>query len=238
MTIKTEILRYATYHKQFVRKDLFMHFCEQDSTVLPLSVSQQLNRLVYKGIIKRIGTEIYQLQDTKILFVPQITAELRELNAKLKEHFPFIHFCLWQNNELVSYMHHLPNLRQIFVEVERDAVTAVFDFLNEHSEKRIFLSPNTDDYNRYISGKEVIIVRHLVSEAPVQTAENIVVPTIEKILVDVIGDVEFEFMQGAELHRFYQNVLERCVVNQKKLQRYANRRNRKIEVERLLNENL
>jgi hypothetical protein len=238
MTIKTEILRYAAYQKRFARKDLFMYFGKQNPAVLPLSVSQQLNRLVHTGVINRAGTDIYQFSDTKVLFVPQITAELRELNAKLKEHFPFAHFCLWQNSELVTYMHHLPNLRQIFVEVERDAVSAVFDFLNGDSEKRIFLSPNTDDYNRYIAGKEAIIVRHLVSEAPVQTVENIVVPTIEKILVDVIGDVDFEFMQGAELHRFYRNVLERCAVNRKKLQRYANRRNRKTEVEQLLNENL
>jgi hypothetical protein len=124
------------------------------------------------------------------------------------------------------------------VETERDAINSVFDFLNENSEKRVFLCPNSDDYSRYIVGKEAIIVRNLVSEAPVQTLENITVPTIEKILVDVMGDVDFEFMQGAELHRFYQNVLERCVFNQKKLLRYASRRNRKKEVEQLLNETL
>jgi hypothetical protein len=108
----------------------------------------------------------------------------------------------------------ISNLRQIFVEVERDAVNAVFDFLNENNEKSVFLSPENIDYERYIVGKEAIIVRNLVSEAPTQTVENITMPTIEKILVDVVGDVDFEFMQGAELHRFYQNVLEKCAVNQ------------------------
>jgi hypothetical protein len=160
------------------------------------------------------------------------------LNNKLKKHFPFAGFCLWHNSEITPFMHHIPNLQQIFVEVERDAISAVFDFLNENSEKRVFLSPGSDDYSRYIAGKEAIIVRNLVSEAPVQKAENITIPTIEKILVDVIGDVDFEFMQGAELHRFYRNVLERCVINQKKLLRYASRRNRKNKVQQLLNEAL
>ena len=50
----------------------------------------------------------------------------------------------------------------------------------------------------------------------------------------MVGDVDFEFMQGAELSRFYQNVLEKCMVNQKKLLRYASRRNRKKEVEQLI----
>ncbi|GHV08466.1 hypothetical protein FACS1894160_2820 [Bacteroidia bacterium] len=236
MTIKTEILQYAAKNKQFARKDLFAYFREQILTVLPLSVSQQLNRLVQKGVINRIERGVYQLQDAKILFVPQITTELRELNEKLKEHFPYTNFCLWHNNEITPFMHHIPNLRQIFVEVERDAVNAVFDFLNENNEKSVFLSPDSIDYDRYIIGKEAIIIRSLVSEAPVQTVENIIMPTIEKILVDVVGDIDFEFMQGAELHRFYQNVLEKCAVNQKKLLRYASRRNRKKEVEQLVNE--
>jgi predicted transcriptional regulator of viral defense system len=238
MTIKAEILKYAANHKQFAQKDLFAYFREQMPSVLSLSVSQQLNRLVQNGVVNRIERGVYQLQDTKTLFIPQITTELRELNEKLKEHFPYTDFCLWQNNEITPFMHHIPNLRQIFVEVERDAVNAVFDFLNENSVKSVFLSPDSNDYNRYIIGKEVIIVRCLVSEAPTQTVENIIVPAIEKILVDVVGDVDFEFMQGAELHRFYQNVLEKCVVNQKKLLRYASRRNRKKEIEQLVNETL
>jgi len=238
MTINAEILQYAANKKQFTRRNLFANFREQMPALLPLSVSQQLNRLLQKKTIIRVKRGVYQLQGAKTLFVPKITTELRELNAKLKEHFPFACFALWHNNEITPFMHHIPNLRQIFVEVERDAVSAVFDFLNDNSEKRVFLSPDSDDYSRYIVGKEAIIVRTLVSEAPVQTVENITIPTIEKILVDVIGDVDFEFMQGAELYRFYQNVLERCVINQKKILRYASRRNRKQEVEQLLNETL
>jgi len=238
MTINAEILQYAANKKPFSRKDLFAYFHEQMPAVLPLSVSQQLNRLLQKKVIIRVDRGVYKLQGTKILFVPQITAELRELNVKLKAHFPFAGFCLWHNNEITPFMHHIPNLQQIFVEVERDATSAIFDFLNENCEKRVFLFPDSNDYSRYIVGKEAIIVRTLVSEAPVQTVENITMPTIEKILIDVIGDVDFEFMQGAEMYRFYQNVLERCVINQKKLLRYASRRNRKKEVEQLLNEAL
>jgi predicted transcriptional regulator of viral defense system len=238
MTIKAEILQYAANQKQFARKDLFAYFREKMSAVLPLSISQQLNRLVQKGVVIRFGRGVYQLQDTKTLFIPLITIELHELNEKLKEHFPYVNFCLWHNNEITPFMHHIPNLRQIFVEVETVAADAVFHFLNENSQKRVFLRPNTDDYSNYINGNETIIVKNLVSEAPLQKVENIQLPTIEKILVDVISDVDFEFMQGEEWHRFYQNVLARCMVSQKKILRYANRRNRTKEVERLLNSSL
>lgn len=56
-------------------------------------------------------------------------------------------------------------------------------------------------------------------------------PTIEKILVDVVGDVEFEFLQGTEITYFYCNVIVWHNLNTNKLLRYATRRGRKEEVE-------
>jgi len=60
-------------------------------------------------------------------------------------------------------------------------------------------------------------------------------PSIEKILVDVAGDVEFDFLQGAEITYFYSNVIERHNINKSKLIRYATRRGRRQEVEQLFN---
>jgi predicted transcriptional regulator of viral defense system len=110
MTINAEILQYAVNKKLFARKDLFAHFREQMPAVLLSSVSQQLNRLVRKGVVIRVKRGVYQLQSTKTMFVPQITTELHELSLKLKEHFPYAGFCLWHNNEITPFMHHIPNL--------------------------------------------------------------------------------------------------------------------------------
>lgn len=99
------------------------------------------------------------------------------------------------------------------------------------------MMPSVTDFNRYINGNQAIIIRPLISEAPLQIIDGIKVPSIEKILVDIIEDIEFSFLQGAELHSVYSAIFEQYNVNKNKLFRYATRRNRKQEVEQLLEAN-
>ena len=94
--------------------------------------------------------------------------------------------------------------------------------------------PDQTDFDRYISGSDAIIIRPLISESPLQLVEGINTPTIEKVLVDIVGDVEFSFLQGSEINYVYTTIFERHNVNKKKLLRYASRRGRKEEVEKLI----
>ena len=165
------------------------------------------------------------------------TDDIKRLNQQIKTQFPFANYCIWDSKAIMSYMHHIPNLNFIYVDVEREVVESVFNLLNTDSSQRVFLMPDQTDFDRYISGSEAIIIRPLISEAPLQTVEGINTPTVEKILVDIIGDVEFSFLQGSEMHSVYTNIFERNNVNKNKLLRYATRRGRKQEVEQLLHTN-
>jgi hypothetical protein len=78
--------------------------------------------------------------------------------------------------------------------------------------------------------KSAIIVKTLISEAPIQTVQNITVPTIEKILVDLFCDKNlFYAYQGKELHTIFQEAFSKYTINQNKLMRYSNRRGKKEE---------
>ncbi|MDR0367895.1 MAG: hypothetical protein LBH82_01980 [Bacteroidales bacterium] len=164
-----------------------------------------------------------------------VSDEIKQLNEMLKKQFPFADFCLWSSDVLMPFMHHIPTLNFIYVDVENDVAESVFNFLKSNQEKSIFFRPNKEELYRYIIGKEAIIVRGLISESPLQTVENVFVPTLEKVLVDIAGDMEFDFLQGAEIIYFYRNVLERHKINIRKLLRYASRRGRREEVEQLYN---
>jgi hypothetical protein len=63
---------------------------------------------------------------------------------------------------------------------------------------------------------------------------GILMPSLEKIMVDIIGDVEFTFAQGAELNTIYDTIMSSYEVNNNALFRYADRRGRRGEVERLI----
>ena len=134
-------------------------------------------------------------------------------------------------------MHHIPNLNLLFVDVEREVTESVFYFLNSDSTKRVFLQPSLTDFEQYISANEAIIIRSLISESPLQLIESINTPTIEKVLVDIVADVEFSFLQGSEINYVYTTIFEKHNVNKNKLLRYAARRGRKNEVKKLINTN-
>ena len=76
--------------------------------------------------------------------------------------------------------------------------------------------------------KETLIVKPLVSEAPLQTINKINLPTIEKILVDIFcDDVIFAAQQGSEMRTIFQEALKKYTVNESRMMRYADRRRKK-----------
>lgn len=227
MNISNEILQFATDKQSFSRKELFENF----SNLSEKSLTQQLYRLLKTNRLERIKQGVYRLPIS--LFA--VSEEIKQLNEMLKSQFPFADFCLWNSNVLMPFMHHVPNLNFIYIDVENDVAESVFNFLKSNRIKSLFFHPSKEEFNRYITGTEAIIIRQLISESPLQTVENILVPTLEKVLVDIAGDVEFDFMQGAEITYFYKNVLEHHKINKRKLLRYASRRGRREKVEQLYN---
>jgi len=186
----------------------------------------------------RIERGVYKLHDdARKDFSVVCSEEIRQINQQIKSQFPFADYCLWPASALMPYMHHIPNLNLLFVDVEREVAESVFNLLNTNSNKRVFLMPSFTDFERYISTNEAIIIRPLISESPLQIVEGINTPTIEKILVDIVGDVEFSFLLGTEINYVYSTIFERHNINKNKLLRYSARRGRKEEVEQLINAN-
>ena len=80
-----------------------------------------------------------------------------------------------------------------------------------------------------------IVVRQLIGQSPLTVVDGCVVPRIEKILVDLVGDNELLFASGAETYNIYEFARERINLNMSKLLRYASRRNRKDKIEGIIN---
>jgi len=227
MNISNEIIRFAAGRQSFSRRELIKNI----GNLSEKSLSQQIYRLLKNNRLERVEQGIYRLPVS--LFA--VSDEIKKLNEILKNQFSFSDFCFWSSNVLIPFLQHIPNLNFIYVDVENDVTESAFNFLKSNQTKSVFFRPGKEEYYRYITGTESIIVRQLISESPLQMQDNIFVPTLEKVLVDIAGDVEFDFMQGAEISYFYRNVLEKHTINKRKLLRYASRRGRREEVEQLYN---
>ena len=193
--------------------------------------------MVQNGILERIGKGIFRIGKNQT-FLHEISYQQKTLYRKLHEKFPYSQFCVWNTNLLNEFSKHQSNTNFMLIEVEKDSIQAVFYNLKENR-NNIFLEPSNEVIENYLlQQKNPIIIKTLISEAPVQIVQNIPVPTIEKILVDLYCDSNLFFpYQGKELHTIFQEVFSKYTVNQSKILRYSSRRGRKKEIMEYLNMN-
>ena len=180
---------------------------------------------------------VFAIADTRCQpFVPFFDGEMQNLESKIRKQFPFIRFCTWSSSDLKRFSHYVVNMNIIYVDVERVATEAVFSFLiNAGLDRQVYLNPSSDDYSYYIYGKPTIVVRPLISEAPLITyANDSNRIAVEKLMVDVVVDDDFIPFQDYESLRFYRNVIDLCTINETKLLRYATRRGCKDKVKNIL----
>ena len=221
----------------FTRKDLLNVVRSDMKNISEGSLVVLLNRMLAENRIIRVSYGRYKLnEDLKHEFLYKPNEFMLVLNRHIKEKFPFIGYCVWQPSIFASMMLHVPAVRTTLVDVEREAMESVFMSLqNIEFEIPIFLNPSQEDVDRYITNRDMIIVRPLVKEAPIDIIDGCPVPTLEKMLVDAISDKELQHLQGNELYTIFSNAFSDYAIKKPRLLRYAARRNRKQKVEQIIN---
>lgn len=186
--------------------------------------------LLRKGVIQRIGHGIYR-PGQEVIFTPSITNRAKKIYNSIKKTFPYATACIWHTSVLNEFMIHQPGKFYLLVEVEKEAVEPVYYFF-KGKHKDVFVNPDERIYRDYIAGKrECIIVKTLISEAPMRKIYNISVPALEKILVDIYCDtVIYSSFQGKEMQNIYKYSFEKYSINLSTLYRYAHRRSKKEEI--------
>ncbi len=234
MRITDEILNFASRHQTPFKKSNLLKSLTL-AGMSESSINVQLNRMVSDGRLLRVGYATYSLPtDAKPEFIYTPSSKEIELSKLIKDKFPFVNYCIWNTSAIVKFMQHIPASEILLIDVERVAMESVFVFLQSISPNtHILLNPSAKECERYIVS-ETIIIRPLVNEAPIKNSDDCPTPSIEKILVDAIADKELQFLQGSELYRIFQNAFESVNISKSKLLRYASRRNRKEQAEKII----
>lgn len=237
MSISSDILKYAISRTSpFTKKELLEYLNAGADDVSAGTIHVLLNRHVECGKLTKVGRGLFSLSNkAKRPFVYTLSDVEYQLSLALKEKFPFVTCCVWRANAITPFMQHIPSMSFILVDVERIAMEAVFQYLQgAYPDRMILINPSKSDCDRYLGMGNTIVVRPLIAEAPLVSFQGINAPSIEKILVDIVSDKEFDYVHGAELFHIFANVFESVDVNQKKLLRYASRRNRKEKIKLIL----
>ncbi len=243
MTIDTK-LRILELKQQFTQNGLIttsemVAFYKKFEPEIPrTTVNWRVYELVKQGILNRVGKGKFKIGRSQ-LYQPEITTKLFKINKSIRTNFPFITYCLWQQQWINEFSQHIAKTGVVLVEVERDSAESIYHFLKD-SFTSVFYKPGKEMLQEYIQGLDsALLIKPLVSEAPIQEVRGVPTVSIEKLLVDVYSDVEFEYARGQETVHIFENAFSRYSINQAKLLRYADRKKKRQEVEELIrNRNL
>ena len=228
------IVDFANTYKDFKTKDL-SEYLSGKIDVSQKMLSWHLRKLVDQEKIFRIGKGVYTTKP-KAFFRPIPNVLSIRLYKKLKAAYPLLDFCIYNGEILSDLQHHLSYNNNIYIETERDATETIFHFVQD-IHKRCFLSPKEDMMSDYVHlDKKAFIVKPLISESPIQEVNDIKVPSIEKLLVDIQCDRDFYYLQGQETLYMMQHAFTNYNVNVGLLLRYASRRNIKSKIEKYIQE--
>ena len=230
-TLKIEELRSRFITESpFGNQDIARFYKQFEPDVKTTTVNWRVYTLVRMGVLQRIGRGRFDLGEGKN-YLPEISSGMKLIYNKVRREFPFLNICIWNTSSLNEFMIHQPGKFYYLLEVEKEAAESVFYFLRE-TKFAVFLEPNKDILEKYLpEEKKVMIVKSLISEAPLLTVERIDTASIEKMLVDIFCDETiFSAQQGSEMRTIFDAALTKYTVNRSKMLRYADRRGKKHDL--------
>jgi hypothetical protein len=214
--------------------DIVSFYQLYESSIKTTTINWRIYELVQQGVLERISRGKFQLGKMRV-YLPEVSNRLKGLYQKVKKGFPFVELCVWDTSWLNEFSQHQTGWFLMILEAEKEVCESLFYRLQEE-EKYIFLNPTPTTMERYVAReKHPIIIKPLISQAPLQQITTIQVPTLEKILVDIFSD-EFLFSsaQGLEQKYIWENAWSKYTIMEDKLLRYADRRRKKEKVKNWL----
>ncbi len=222
--IEEQVKSYLNEHGEATTAELSAHIRNINPLYTTATVTTYLSRLVAKGAIFTSGRGMYT-SSSKPKYEPDVTQRIKLMANKIRTEYPLLTFCIWDSGWLNEFMRHQLFRYMMVIEVEKDGAESVFYRLSETS-KKVFLAPDSLFFERYISSyDDPVIIMPLISEAPLAESSKIPVPSLEKLLVDMVAEKNLFGAQQAELDFIYSNAFEKYRLSTYKIKRYAKRRN-------------
>lgn len=216
--------------------DIVRFYKKLEPGILKSTVNWRVYELVNRNILERVGKGKFRLGSGNT-FIPELNPKHFKVSAAIRTQFPFINYCIWDSSFIKEFNQHITKNSFMLVDVERGSEESVYYSLREQL-KEVFMFPGKEMLGDYFTDlKKPIIIRTLVSEAPSKEIRNVPTATLEKILVDIFSDEEFQYLQSNELVVIFKSAFERYTINESKLIRYADRKRKKKQLLAFLRSN-
>ncbi len=236
MTLTERIISTIGSHPEGMATQDLLVLLRKESDFPESSFLNIISRLMREDRIRKDGRLLFPGCGFKPVFHIVPEESLRKLFTGLKTALPFAKVSIWHTDAILPLMHDIPNISITIVGAERLAASPVADALENLTPSLVLQDSEKNTLTRLAPGRELIVVTPQVSQAPVEVSYGVTVPTLEKILVDILCDNALHALTGSQAYAIYAAAFDRYAVNVKTLHRYAGRRNRTEEVNKIFKE--
>lgn len=220
-----------TYH----RDDLFELAQKEDGGLTDSAFRWGLYDLQQKRELFRIGYDEYGIDKAGVrpYYKPVYSEGAISLSEKLNAVFPTLDYVVFESVLLNEFLNHQIAQNAIYVQVQKDVSSYIFDTLQDDYNGQVIYRPNRKEFDRYWR-KDCIVVLDLISQSPLSD-DNPHEITLEKLLVDVVAEKSISAIYSlSEIPFIYENALRNYAIDERRIHRYAGRRGKAELIEKYL----
>lgn len=195
----------------------------------------QLAKLQEADIIHKIGQNVFYVRDNDINkrdYVYGYSKKMKGIVEIIKNDYPLVDFQVWEFVQLNEFVNHQIGKNVFFIEVEHHLEESIFNRLKQYY-SRILLCPKEDMFYNYFE-ENMVVIQSLLSEVP-KTKSDVQGCSLEKLLVDLFSNkLTGQLVERAEYPGIYEEAFRKYYIDEKKLFRYARRRNLEKEIKNFI----
>ncbi|MHB8157084.1 MAG: DUF6577 family protein [Desulfocucumaceae bacterium] len=221
------------YQDNFTAQQLYDFYAEGETELNVGTFRWRVYHLKEQGIIANLKRGVYVLENNRI-FEPIISSKLVKLYNLIKKQFPYTDILAWDTVWLHEYMIHQPASSLAIIEVEKQAINAVFEMLR-NKWQNVFIYAKKHELDHVFSSNNPVVIKPYLKESPTNIKGGIIVPKIEKILVDLFFEKPLYITyHGHEMINIFENIFDKYSVNITTLYRYSKQRSIKENLRKFI----
>lgn len=225
-----QIIYTIPHQENFSREDFIAAFERKNKNRTKASGRYRFQKLLSNGEIYRVGRNQYRMaEDSKSHYSYHYSELSLDIAKKIEALYPELDFRIFELVQLNEFVNHQIAHNVIFIFVESELGSYVFDSLKERYIGKILLNPSIETFHQYWSDN-MIVIKKLVSESP--KGEGAVWETrLEKMLVDLVADkLLLSSVSSGEYDGIFHQAFRDFYIDESRLFRYASRRNAKSKI--------
>ncbi len=219
--------------RTYSREDLFYVIKKERPDLRDAAFRWILYSLLKQKKLFKIGYDTYTTAGIKVLpqYKPFYSQEAEALKDKLKQRFPTVSYVIFESVLLNEFLNHQIAQNTIYIQVEKDVSSYIFEYLKEEYQKSVLYNPSKKEFDKYWL-RDCVVVLDLISQSPL-SADSPHEMTMEKMLVDIVAEKSMAAtFSPSEIPFIYDNVINSYRVDIKKMKRYAGRRGKTTLIEK------